>query len=51
MTDFYSNLSFIDNLSYNELVQINDQLTNTIANLKKQQEEYEQREKARTNEK
>jgi phage shock protein A len=35
MTDFYSNLS------YNELVQINDQLTNTIANLKKQQEEYE----------
>jgi chromosome segregation ATPase len=41
MTDFYSNLSFNDNLSYNELVQINDQLTNTIANLKKQQEEYE----------
>jgi len=41
MTDFYTNLSFNDNLSYNELVQINDQLTNTIANLKKQQEEYE----------
>jgi hypothetical protein len=41
MTDFYSNLSFNDNISYNELVQINDQLTNTIANLKKQQEEYE----------
>lgn len=35
-------MSGFNKLSYDELVQINDELRYTIANLKKQQEEYEQ---------